>query len=285
MESPTATTRTLVDGLGFPEGPRWHAGRLWFSDFFDEVVRTVTLDGTVEQVLEPGDAPSGLGWTPDGDLLVVGMVSRQVLRVRNGRAEPFADLTPLTKVRANDMVVAPDGSAYVASFGFDLLAGDPPAPTVLVRVDPDGQVSVAAEDVWFPNGIVLTPDGRTLIFAETYGARLSAFTVEADGTLTDRRVFADLPGIAPDGICLDAEGQVWVATARTPEVVRVREGGEITARVAVSSGSRSYACMLGGDDGRTLFVCTAPGIHPSEETARSGRIEIATVEVPHAGLP
>lgn len=279
------STTTLLDGLGFPEGPRWHDGRLWFSDFADQVVRTVGLDGSVERVLELGDSPSGLGWAPDGSLLVVGMLARQVLRVGPDGPAPFADLRELTRVRANDMVVGPRGDAYVASFGFDLLAGESPAPTVLVRVDAHGTASVAASDVWFPNGMVLTPDGRTLIVAETYGARLTAFTVADDGTLSDRRVFAETPGIAPDGICLDADGQVWVATARTPEVLRVREGGTVTDRVSVSSGSRSYACMLGGEDGRTLFVCTAPSINPAEHDGPSGRIELAPVDVPHAGLP
>ncbi|MCW2693822.1 MAG: Sugar lactone lactonase YvrE [Mycobacterium sp.] len=279
----TATTTTLADDLGFPEAPRWHDGQLYFSDFHDRRVRAVTEDGTVTPVLELDDSPSGLGWAPDGALLVVSMTRRALLAVRDGAPQLRADLTALTRVRANDLVVDAAGGAYVSSFGFDLLGGGSPEPTVLVRVDPDGGVSVAADDVVFPNGMVLTEDGRTLIVAETYAARLTAFDVAADGTLSGRRIFAETPGLAPDGISLDAAGDVWVATARTSEVVRVREGGEVTGRVTVASGSLSYACMLGGADGHTLFVCTAPTW--AEGGPRAGRIEVARVDVPHAGRP
>jgi sugar lactone lactonase YvrE len=273
------TTTVLIDDLGFPEAPRWHGGRFWFSDFHDRVVRSASPSGEVTVELELDDSPSGLGWAPDGDLLVVSMTRRALLRVRDGVPRLHADLTGRTRSRANDLVVDAAGRAYVSSFGFDLEGGAPPEPTELLRVDPDGSVHVAAPDVVFPNGMVLSPDGATLVVAETYGARLTAFDVAEDGGLSGRRVFADLPGIAPDGICLDAEGQVWVATARTPEVLRVRDGGEITARVAVGTGSLSYACALGGEDGRTLAVCTAPSWRPGP---RAGRIEVARVEVPAA---
>lgn len=276
------TTSVLADGLGFPEGPRWHDGRLWFSDFHDQVVRTLTPDGRLDRVLELDDSPSGLGWLPDGDLLVVSMVRRALLRVSGGAVTTHADLAQHTRSRANDLVVDGQGRAWVSSFGFDLEQGAAPEPTHLVRVDPDGAVHVAAEGVVFPNGMVLSDDGRTLVVAETYAARLTAFDVAATGELSGRRVFAELPGVAPDGICLDASGQVWVATARTPEVLRVSEGGAVTARVAVGSGSLSYACMLGGEDGRTLFVCTAPSWRPGH---REGRIETARVEVGRAGRP
>ena len=276
------TTTVLADDLGFPEGPRWRDGRLWFSDFHDSRVRTLTPDGALETVLELDDAPSGLGWTPDGDLLVVSMEQRALLRRTADGLREHADLRALTRFRANDMVVDARGGAYVSSFGFDLMAGAPPEPTVLVRVEPDGRAGVAAEDVLFPNGMVLSEDGRTLVVAETYGARLTAFDVAPEGALSGRRVFAELPGIAPDGICLDAEGQVWVATARTPEVLRVREGGEVTDRVAVGSGALSYACMLGGAGGRTLFVCTAPTYLPGRH---EGRIEVVEVAVGRAGRP
>ncbi|MGY1827969.1 SMP-30/gluconolactonase/LRE family protein [Blastococcus sp. SYSU DS0541] len=274
MTAPTTTV--LADDLGFPEGPRWHDGRLWFSDFHDRVVRRMPADGGPAVVLELDDSPSGLGWLPGGDLLVVSMVRRALLRVADGGTGVHADLAGATRFRANDLVVDAAGRAYVSSFGFDLEAGAEPEPADLVRVDPDGSVSVAAAGLVFPNGMVLSPDGRTLVVAETYGARLTAFDVAADGSLSGRRVFAELPGIAPDGICLDAEGQVWAATARTPEVLRVRDGGEVTARVAVGSGSLSYACALGGDDGRTLFVCTAPSWRPGP---RAGRIEAVRVDV------
>jgi sugar lactone lactonase YvrE len=276
------TTTVLADGLGFPEGPRWHEGRLWFSDFHDRCVRALSSDGALETVLELEDSPSGLGWTPAGDLLVVSMERRALLRVSDGVVRDHADLTGLTRVRANDLLVDAQGGAWVSSFGFDLFSGASPEPTVLVRVAPDGAVSVAAQDVHFPNGMVLSDDGRLLVVAETYAARLTAFDVAADGSLSGRRVFAELPGVAPDGICLDAAGEVWVATARTPEVLRVREGGEVTARAQVASGSLSYACMLGGDDGRTLFVCTAPSWRPGHQ---QGRIEVVQVDRPHAGRP
>jgi sugar lactone lactonase YvrE len=278
----TPETTTLADDLGFPEGPRWHDGRLWFSDFHDRRVRTLTPGGDLTTVLELDDAPSGLGWTPEGALLVVSMQRRLLLEVADGRPTPRADLTAHTRFRANDMVVDAAGRAYISSFGFDLARGAAVEPTVLVRADPDGTVTVVAEDVLFPNGMVLSPDGRTLVVAETYGARLTAFDVATDGSLSGRRVFAETPGLAPDGICLDAAGDIWVATARTPEVVRFREGGAVTGRVAVGSGSQSYACALGGDDGRTLFVCTALGW--LQGGPRTGRIEVAEVDVPGAGL-
>lgn len=269
----------LIDELGFPEAPRWHGGRLWFSDFHDRVVRSATSSGDVAVELELADSPSGLGWTPDGALLVVSMTRRALLRVAGGPPQVHADLTAHTRFRANDLVTDATGRAWVSSFGFDLEGGAAPEPTDLLRVDPDGSVHVAAGDVVFPNGMVLSPDGGTLVVAETYGARLTAFDVVPDGVLSRRRVFAELPGVAPDGICLDAEGQVWVATARTPEVLRVREGGEVTDRVAVGSGSLSYACALGGADGRTLFVCSAPSWRPGP---RAGRIEAVQVPVPGA---
>ena len=277
------TTTTLAADLGFPEAPRWHDGRLVFSDFHDRRVRSLTPDGQLATVLDLDDAPSGLGWTPEGTLLVVAMTRRALLEVTDGGPVVRADLTGLTRFRANDLVVDAAGRAYVSSFGFDLVGGAPVQPTGLVRVDPDGTASVVAEDLRFPNGMALTDDGRTLVVAETYGARLTAFDVAGDGSLSGRRVFAQTPGLAPDGICLDAEGHVWFATARTAEVLRVREGGEVTGRVAVGSGSLSYACTLGGGDGRTLFVCTAPTW--AEGGPRAGRIEVATVDVPRAGRP
>jgi sugar lactone lactonase YvrE len=281
------TTTTLVDGLGFPEGPRWRDGALFFSDFRDRCVRAVTPDGVVTTVLELDEVPSGLGWTPDGDLLVVVMERRAVLRVHDGAPPQLhADLAAHAPARTNDMVVDDRGAAYVGNFGFELYGAErpTPTPTVLLRVDPDGAVSVAAEDLLFPNGMVLTPDGRTLVVAETYGRRLTAYDVSADGVLSGRRTWAGTPeGVFPDGICLDADGEIWVATARRPEVLRVREGGHVTGRVAVGSGNPAFACMLGGEDGRTLFVCTSSGSAPDQRD--DGRIEVARVDVPRAGRP
>jgi sugar lactone lactonase YvrE len=277
-------TETLIEGLGFPEGPRWREGQLYFSDFHQRRVVRARLDGTAVTAAALDDVPSGLGWTPSGDLLVVSMLKRALLRQTADGFQVVADLRPWTVAGANDMVVDEVGRAYVGNFGFDFRSGEPPRPTVLLRVDPSGEVVVVADDLLFPNGVVLDDDGRRLIVAETYAHRLTAFDVAGDGSLTRRRVFAQLGDeIYPDGICLDAEGQVWVAAARSGQVLRVQEGGRMTASVRASSGSNAYACMLGGDDGRTLFVCSAPGLRPTDPPA--GRIEIARVDVARAGRP
>jgi sugar lactone lactonase YvrE len=281
---PDGATETLIDGLGFPEGPRWRGGHLYFSDFHRRRVVQARLDGTAVTALELDDVPSGLGFTPEGDLLVVSMFKRALLRRTADGWGGVADLRQWTVTGANDMAVDAVGRAYVGNFGFDFRAGESPRPTVLLRVDPSGDVAVVADELLFPNGVVLDDDRRMLIVAETYAHRLTAFDRAADGSLSRRRVYAQFGDeVYPDGICLDAEGHVWVATARTAQVLRVQEGGRITATLRVSSGSNSYACMLGGDDGRTLFVCTAPGLKPTDPP--SGRIEIAHVDVEHAGRP
>lgn len=276
---------TLLDGLTFPEAPRWHDGRLWFSDFYTQRVLTVTPDGTVETILEVPQRPSGLGWTPDGALLVVSMLDRRLLRVEHGVARVLADLSTVATGPCNDMVVDGQGRAYVGNFGYDRHKGEPPRTTCLARVDPDGRVTRAAEDLFFPNGTVITPDGRTMIVGETQGHRLTAFDVAPDGTLSNRRVWAQLAdAVFPDGICLDAEGAIWVSDARGLSLLRVREGGKIDG--TVSTGSRyAFACMLGGADRRTLFVCTSTGSGPAMADKRDGAIETARVDVPGAGLP
>lgn len=276
---------TLLDGLTFPEGPRWHDGRLWFSDFYTHRVLAVSPDGTVETILEIPQRPSGLGWTPDGALLVVSMLDRRVLRVENGATRVLADLSAVATGPCNDMVVDGRGRAYVGNFGYDRHKGEPPRTTCLARVDPDGRVTRAAEDLFFPNGTVITPDGRTMIVGETQGHRLTAFDVAPDGTLSNRRVWAQFEdAVFPDGICLDAEGAIWVSDARGSALLRVREGGKIDG--TVSTGSRyAFACMLGGADRRTLFVCTSTGSGPGMADKRDGAIETVRVDVPGAGLP
>jgi sugar lactone lactonase YvrE len=273
----------LLRGLDFGEGPRWHDGRLWFSDFFQHCVSSVGADGVRTVELEIDDFPSGLGWLPDGRLLVVAMESRRVLRVEaDGTVATHADLSGVATGRANDMVVAADGTAYVGNFGFVL--GEPTQTAALARVRPDGEVDVAAEDLQFPNGAVITPDGSTLIVGETFGKRATAFTIADDGTLHDRRIWAELGDVLPDGCTLDAEGAIWFADARGPAVVRVREGGEVTHRVEV--GQQAFACALGGDDGRTLFVVAADSARDGEaQGAGTGTIRTLRVDVPHAGLP
>jgi sugar lactone lactonase YvrE len=281
------TTSVLLDGLAFPEGPRWHDGRLWFSDQHTGLVTAVSPDGDVETIAEVPGGPSGLGWLPDGRLLVVSMLGRRLLgREGDGTLVEVADLSGHVSSECNDMVVDRVGRAYVGNFGFDFRAHEPFAPTLLLRVDPDGSASVAAEDLAFPNGTVITPDGATLIVGESYGRRFTAFRVGDDGTLHDRRVWAALDGATPDGCCLDAEGAIWFADPMGRRVLRVREGGEIVDEVRVSGGNNAYACMLGGEARRTLFVCTAPSSNPAKTMpARAGRIEAIDVEVPGAGLP
>ncbi len=278
---------TLLDGLTFPEAPRWRDGRLWFSDFYTHRVLTVTPDGTAKTIVEIPQRPSGLGWTPDGTLLVVSMLDRLVLKLRmdDGTLRVHADLSAVATGPCNDMVVDGEGRAYVGNFGYDRHKGEPPRTTCLARVDPDGRVSRAAEDLFFPNGTVITPDGRTLIIGETQAHRLTAFDVAPDGTLDNRRVWASLDeSVLPDGMCLDAEGAIWVSDARGPALLRVREGGRVED--IISTGGRyAFACMLGGADRRTLFVCTSTGSGPAMADKRDGAIETVRVDVPGAGLP
>ena len=285
--STTPRLEPFVKGLAFPEAPRWHAGALWLSDFYQRLVLRVTPDGTVETVAAVPGQPSGLGWLPDGRLLVVSMTDRRLLRQDGGALVEAADLSAFAAWPCNDMLVDARGRAYVGNFGFDLHARAPFAPTSLLLVTPDGRVQVAADDMHFPNGMVLTPDGRTLIVAESYGQRLTAFAVAADGTLGQRRVWAQFAGkgVGPDGICLDAQGAVWLASPVSREVLRVKEGGELVQRIPTEG--QAIACMLGGDDRRTLFVLTGRVlVTPQQSLAqRSGAVWTTRVEVPGAGLP
>ena len=281
-----AETKVLLDGLCFPEGPRWHEGKLWFSDMHAHRVLCVGLDGRAETVVEVPERPSGLGWLPDGRLLVVSMRDRRLLRLDPSGLARLADLGHIATFDTNDMVVDRHGRAYVGNFGFDLIAGEQPKGTALALVDPDGRTRVAATDLVFPNGMVITPDERTLVVGESFAARLTAFDVDPrDGSLSSRRVFATLEGGAiPDGIALDAEGAIWVASPTTGECLRVHEGGGVSRRVR--GAGLAYACALGGPDRRTLLLCTAETHHPQEcVEKRSGRIELLAVDVPGAGWP
>lgn len=278
---------TLLDRGAFFESPRWHDGRWWFSDFFRRVVITVDRSGRVDEVLHVDGRPSGLGWSPDGSLLVVSMLDRRLLRLApGGDLRLHADLSQACDWHANDMVVAADGTAYVGNFGFEL-GKQAARPTALVRVPPEGGAATrVAEGLLFPNGAMISDDGRTLIVGETWASRLTAFDVGRDGALANRRVWAVVPRTAPDGCTLDAEGCVWFADARRNRCVRVTEGGEPAGVVTVPEGLRCFACMLGGDDGRTLAVCAAPDY---DERARSESLEstvlVTRVGVPHAGRP
>lgn len=277
------TPTVLVDGLQFPEGPRWHDGRLWFSDMNAQKVMTVDLDGNLQTIVQVPGSPSGLGWLPDGRLLVVSMTDRRLLRFENGKLEEEADLSDMATYHCNDMVVDEWGRAYIGNFGFDLGSFRELVPAEIIMVRPEGKAVKAAGDLLFPNGTVITPDGKTLIVAETFGQRLTAFDILPDGMLTKRRVWAEMKGYYPDGICLDEAGGIWVASPENHAgVLRVLEGGRISHRVSVES--NAYACMLGNHDRRTLFVLTAGASNPRKIEA-GGRIETIEVEIPGAGLP
>jgi sugar lactone lactonase YvrE len=278
-------TKILVDGLAFPEGPRWHDGKFWFSDMHSKKVLRTGLDGRTETVVEVPNNPSGLGWLPDGRLLVVSMNDRTLMRLDGAKLTAVADLSKVATFHCNDMVVDKAGRAYVGNFGYDLIAGESPKATAMARVDPDGSVHVAATDLMFPNGTVITPDDRTLIVGESFGNKLTAFDKAADGSLSKRRVWANLDGGAlPDGIALDAEGAIWVASPTTGDCLRVHEGGRISRKIR--GAGLAYACALGGPERKTLFICTAETHNPAEcIEKRTGRIETVEVDVAGAGWP
>lgn len=278
------STYVVVNGLVFPESPRWHQGRFWFADQLTGRVMTLTLDGQVDTVATLPDHAGGLGWLPDGTTLAVGMAQRQLHRLGANGPEPYANLAGLASYHCNDLLVDPQGGAYVGNFGYDIVGKAPTVSTKLIRVDPDGRARVVGGPLVFPNGMALTPDGTTLIVAETFGRRLSSFRVSPDGDLNDHRTWANLGAATPDGICLDADGALWVASPTTRELLRVREGGEELDRVQTFGAP--YACMLGGPDRRILYVCTAETHDPAEAMHNpNGRIEVVNVATPGAGLP
>jgi sugar lactone lactonase YvrE len=288
----TLTAEPFLSGLSFGECPRWHEGRLWYSDFFARTVSSVSPDGDSRVEVEFDGEPAGLGWLPDGRLLINSRLDRVIYRREpDGKLVVHGDLKPFATWHANDMVVAANGQAYSGNFGFDLdglYDGSVPASAIttasLVRVDPDGTTHEAAGDLQFPNGAVITEDGGTLIIAESFGRQLTAFDRAADGVLTERRVWAPLESVAPDGICLCADGSVWVANALGAECVRVAEGGEILERVTTSR--NCFACMLGDDDRRTLYLVTAVDSNANvARVNRDGALEKVRTTVPGSGLP
>lgn len=275
----------LASGFGFVEGPRWRDGRLFVSDMGSKQVLAVDGDGGVEEICTVEGRPSGIGWLPDGRMLVVSMNDRRIVRLEpGGTLVEHADLSRLASAPCNDMVVDGRGNAYVGNPGYDMRNPPTPIPSAeLVLARPDGSAAVVDRSVLFPNGPAVTPDGRTLLVAETMGQRLTAFDVVDDGTLANRRTFAELPGRAPDGIALDAEGAVWVADATGSACVRVREGGEVTD--VVDTGRGCFACALGGPDRTTLFLLTGEGFSGEAMRRRTGAIETVEVAVPGAGIP
>lgn len=276
---------TLVQSLKFGEGPRWRNGKLWYSDFYAHHVRTVDLAGNVETIVDVPNQPSGLGWDTDGNLLIVSMLDRKLMRLRGGVLEVAGDLSGVVTSPCNDMVVDAQGRAYVGNFGFERHKGEDPCTTSMWRVDPDGSIHEAVADLIFPNGAIITPDGRTLVVGETFASRLTAFDVADDGSLSNRRVWAEMSGVGvPDGICLDAEGAIWVADPRGKCVQRIHEGGHVSEEI--SFGERgAYACMLGGPEGKHLFIVTNIDSGQVAANAGVGAIEVVEVDVAGAGLP
>lgn len=293
--------KVVADGFTYLEGPRWHKGALWFVDFYTHGVYRVADSGNVEKVLHVEQQPSGLGWLPDGRMLVVSMKDRRVLRLEaDGTVAMHADIWNQCGGHANDMVVGPNGNAYVGNFGFDLMGGAGHKDTGLVLVRPDGTSQVVAEGLAFPNGMVITPDQKRLIVNELFGNKISQFDIRSDGTLGPRRDFANFGDlgaepdvgarlakakIIPDGLALDAEGAVWFADTINRRAVRIAEGGRILDEVDTGK-EGVFAVALGGQDGKTLFMCAAPDWDESARKAvREGRMLATQVDVAHAGTP
>jgi len=267
----------LLTGVAIGESPRWHEDRLWFSNWGAQEIIAVDLEGNSEvRARVPTTVPFCIDWLPDGRLLVVAGQEAQLLRGNpDGSLSTHAELGSISERPWNDIVVDGRGNAYVGNIGFDFPEGEF-APGILALVTPDASARQVADGVAFPNGMVVTPDNSTLILSESYGNRLTAFDIAADGGLSNRRVWADLGGGAPDGICLDAEGAVWYADVPNKRCVRVREGGEVLQTVELDRGC--FACMLGGKDGRTLFMVAAD----MTSEVRTG--QVLTVGVPAAGV-
>ncbi len=292
----------MLEGGSYFEGPRWHDGEWWVSDFYRRTVSRVTPDGAESVVLEVKGQPSGLGWLPDGSLVVTSMKDRRILRVADdGEVSTYAEIGEHCGGHANDLVVDAHGHVFVGDLAFDLMGGGTPQPTSLKRVDPDGSVHVVAEEMWTPNGMAITPDGGTLVVNETLGNRITAFDLAADGSLSGRRVWGvlgpEVTGstpeevipqlvIAPDGCTLDAEGHLWVADGIGGRVVRIAPGGSIVEEIAAPEGMGLFACALGGEDGRTLLLCCAPDfLEHTRAPVREAVLVATEVDVPHAGLP
>ena len=298
----TRALRTLLEGGDFYEGPRFASGRWWVSDFYRHEVLAVDADGGTEIVMEVAGQPSGLGWLPDGSMLVVSMKDRRVLRRSDdGEIAEHADLSEHCGGHLNDLVVDTKGRAYVGDFGFDLMGGGQPAYTSLKRVDLDGTVTVVAEDLAFPNGMIITPDGLSLYVGESAASRYTAFAIREDGALDRRRVLFQLDpeppmssfeamigglGFAPDGCCLDAEGHIWSADAMGQRCLRLSPAGDVVDELRAPEGLGFFACMLGGADGRTLLLCSAPDFGEHSRAGQGAAVLFTTaVDAPHAGLP
>ena len=301
------TLKLLVDNVYFSEGPRWHKNKFWFSDFYQRAVFSLDDSGTLEKIVDIPNQPSGLGWLPNGDMLIVSMHDQKVMRFSNGLLTVHSDLSHLTKYTCNDMVVDNEGHAYIGNFGTTKHNVDV-VPTCLIHVTPEGIASIVANNLEFPNGTVITPDGKKLIVGETYAGRLTSFDINPDKTLSNRKVWAQMmptwifiitkirrflkqvakeSGYAvrvPDGICLDEKMGIWVASPTTFEVFRIEKGGNVSD--IISTPQRAYACMLGGSDGKTLHISTANDSTPDVAKSKPmGKIYTARVNYARAGNP
>lgn len=304
--------KKLIGGLYFGEGPRWHENKLWFSDFYSHKVMTLDENNSLETVCEVPSQPSGLGWLPNGDLLIVSMLDRKILRFSEGSISVHADLSEYVAHKCNDMVVGRDGTAYVGNFGMGD-AGESLNSTHLMIVKSDGTVLKGPDNLLFPNGTVITEDGKNLIIAETLGAKLTSFDIEDNGELTNRKLWArtsplfslliikflssmgfDLSKVdfskysknlhVPDGICLDEKNGIWIASPTTKAVVRIEKGGNITDTINTPKGA--FACMLGGKERKTLYVIISNSSDPEEAQASpEGEIHSIEVEIPGVGKP
>jgi sugar lactone lactonase YvrE len=279
-------SKIILEGLIFPECPRWHDGRLWFSDMLDRKVIAVNSQGQAETMATVPGQPGGLGFLPDGRCLVVSMADQRLLRMDPGGLKEVANLSQLAVGNCNDLVVDSQGRAYVGDWGFVTFPKKGEITFAhLILVNPDGKARVVSHELRFPNGAVISADHKTLIVGDSMANNLTAFDIGKDGSLSQCRVWADLgKGVIPDGICLDAENAVWVTDSGSNNVIRVKEGGEVLEKITLSK--RSYACMLGGADRKSLYLTTADaGMFADLKDKRSGRIEVVEVAVPGAGLP
>jgi sugar lactone lactonase YvrE len=277
--------QTLMTGIAFGESPRWHDDRLWFSDWGTQEIIAVDLEGESEVIVRVASFPFCIDFLPDGRLLIVSASDRLLLRREpDGPLVTHADLSTLSEHPWNDIVVDARGNAYIGNIGFDFPEAQF-APGTLALVTPDGSARQVADGVAFPNGIVVTPDNSTLIVAESYANRLTAFDITADGSLSNRRMWAELGGGVPDGICLDAEDAVWYGDVPNKRCVRVREGGEVLQTIALDRGC--FACMLGGPDDKTLFMVAQEwsGMESTAEEERTGQLLTSPAPAAGAGWP
>lgn len=286
----TTTTRTLLDGIVLGESPRWHDDMLWFCDWGAHEIRAAGLDGSSQVMSHVPAFPFCIDWQPDGRMLVVAGSDHMLLRASRGGGgggacagplEPYVDLAALCDRPWNEIVVGGRGNAYLNCAGYHMMAGEPPAPGIVALVTPGGIARQVADKVLFPNGMAVTPDGGTLLVAESHAGRITAFDIKADGGLAGRRVWADLSGAAPDGICLDADGALWYADVPGKRCVRVREGGTVLNVIELDRGC--FSCALGGTDGRTLFMTAARWTGPAGVGTQSPSGVVLTARAPAPG--